>query len=90
MIVCTISPTFWRNIRGQISFPTPTIVVANHDSGGTDVLLDLGGQDATEAFEEVDHSAEAREMLSGLQVGVLHRYVRCKRPIATLVRFATY
>jgi hypothetical protein len=29
-------------------------------------------------------------MLSGLQVGVLHRYVRCKRPIATLVRFATY
>ncbi|KAL2842686.1 cytochrome b5-like heme/steroid binding domain-containing protein [Aspergillus pseudoustus] len=45
--------------------------------GGTDVLLELGGLDATKAFEEVDHSADARELLKSLQVGVLHTYVRC-------------
>jgi len=47
----------------------------NDDSGGTDVLLGLGGQDATEDFEEVDHSSDARELLSGLQIGILKGYV---------------
>ncbi|KAJ0413474.1 cytochrome b5-like heme/steroid binding domain-containing protein [Aspergillus carlsbadensis] len=52
--------------------------------GGTDVLLELGGQDATEAFEEVDHSADAREVLHGLQVGVLHSCVRLDRPLGVI------
>jgi len=41
--------------------------------GGEEVLLDVGGQDATEAFEDVGHSDEAREILSGLQIGTLKR-----------------
>jgi len=41
--------------------------------GGEEVLLDVAGQDATEAFEDVGHSDEAREILSGLQIGVLKR-----------------
>ncbi|KAH8684896.1 cytochrome b5-like heme/steroid binding domain-containing protein [Tricladium varicosporioides] len=41
--------------------------------GGEEVLLDVGGQDATEAFEDVGHSDEAREILSGLLVGTLKR-----------------
>ncbi|KAJ4298940.1 hypothetical protein N0V90_004183 [Kalmusia sp. IMI 367209] len=41
--------------------------------GGEEVLLDVGGQDATEAFEDVGHSDEAREILEGLIVGKLHR-----------------
>ncbi|OKL56318.1 hypothetical protein UA08_08392 [Talaromyces atroroseus] len=41
--------------------------------GGEEVLLDVGGQDATEAFEDVGHSDEAREILEGLQVGVVER-----------------
>ncbi|RJE16653.1 Cytochrome b5, partial [Aspergillus sclerotialis] len=41
--------------------------------GGEEVLLDVGGQDATEAFEDVGHSDEAREILEGLKVGSLKR-----------------
>ena len=44
-------------------------------SGGEEVLLDLAGQDATEAFEDVGHSDEAREILAGLKVGALKRQV---------------
>ncbi|KAL9084114.1 MAG: hypothetical protein Q9159_005409 [Coniocarpon cinnabarinum] len=41
--------------------------------GGEEVLLDVGGQDATEAFDDVGHSDEAREILSGLLIGDLKR-----------------
>ncbi|KAF2453787.1 cytochrome b5 [Lineolata rhizophorae] len=41
--------------------------------GGEEVLLDVSGQDATEAFEDVGHSDEAREILEKLQAGVLKR-----------------
>ncbi|OJD10187.1 hypothetical protein ACJ73_09903 [Blastomyces percursus] len=44
--------------------------------GGEEVLLDVGGQDATEAFEDVGHSDEAREILEGLLIGKLKRIVR--------------
>jgi len=43
--------------------------------GGEEVLLDVGGEDATEAFEDVGHSDEAREILDGLLVGSLKRVV---------------
>jgi len=49
-------------------------------SGGEEVLLDVGGQDATEAFEDVGHSDEAREILEGLLVGDLKRQVRSLAP----------
>ena len=49
---------------------------ADCDSGGEEVLLDVGGQDATEPFEDVGHSDEAREILDGLLVGKLKRVVR--------------
>ena len=42
-------------------------------SGGEEVLLDVGGQDATEAFEDVGHSDEARESLDAMLVGTLKR-----------------
>ncbi|WYZ37768.1 hypothetical protein EsH8_II_001274 [Colletotrichum jinshuiense] len=41
--------------------------------GGEEVLLDVGGQDATEAFEDVGHSDEARETLEQLYVADLKR-----------------
>ncbi|THX28183.1 cytochrome b5 [Aureobasidium pullulans] len=41
--------------------------------GGEEVMLDVGGQDATEAFEDVGHSDEAREILEGLLVGTVKR-----------------
>jgi len=49
-------------------------------------MLDVGGQDATEAFEDVGHSDEAREILNGMLVGNLKREVRMHNlaTIATL------
>ncbi|KAJ5105418.1 hypothetical protein NUU61_002765 [Penicillium alfredii] len=41
--------------------------------GGEEVILDVAGQDATEAFEDVGHSDEAREILDGLLVGTVKR-----------------
>ncbi|KAJ5349041.1 hypothetical protein MYU51_011831 [Penicillium brevicompactum] len=41
--------------------------------GGEEVLLDVGGQDSTEAFEDVGHSDEAREILDGMLVGNVKR-----------------
>ncbi|CAM1501919.1 Fc.00g039030.m01.CDS01 [Cosmosporella sp. VM-42] len=41
--------------------------------GGEEVMLDVAGQDATEAFEDVGHSDEARESLDRLYVGELKR-----------------
>ncbi len=38
-------------------------------------MLDIAGQDATEAFEDVGHSDEARETLAKLEVGILKRKV---------------
>ena len=35
----------------------------------------MGGQDATEAFEDVGHSDEAREILEGLLIADLKRLV---------------
>ncbi|KIM94127.1 hypothetical protein OIDMADRAFT_45903 [Oidiodendron maius Zn] len=49
-----------------------TSLVDEH-AGGEEVLLDVGGQDATEAFEDVGHSDEAREVLQGLVIGDLKR-----------------
>ncbi|KAJ7743799.1 cytochrome b5-like heme/steroid binding domain-containing protein [Mycena metata] len=37
--------------------------------GGDEVILSEAGQDATEAFEDVGHSDEARELLPGMLVG---------------------
>lgn len=49
-------------------------------------MLDVGGQDATEAFEDVGHSDEAREILDGMLVGKLRRVVSMVR--FPLARFA--
>ena len=38
--------------------------------------MDVAGQDATDAFEDVGHSDEAREILDGLVIGSLKRQVR--------------
>ena len=67
----------------------PVIWLTNGCSGGEEVLLDVGGQDATEAFEDVGHSDEAREILDGMIVGALKRMVRLDRlmTIATAPRY---
>lgn len=62
-----------RNNQLITSRATPGFV--DEHPGGEEVLLDVGGQDSTEAFEDVGHSDEAREILEGLLVGTLKRGV---------------
>ncbi|KAI9490378.1 cytochrome b5-like heme/steroid binding domain-containing protein [Zychaea mexicana] len=49
--------------------------------GGEEVLLDEGGRDATESFEDIGHSDDARELLKKYLVGELDEKV--SRSIAT-------
>ena len=43
----------------------------NDHPGGNEVLLDLGGQNADEFFEDIGHSEDARKELNDHLVGVL-------------------
>ncbi|XP_076147206.1 cytochrome b5 isoform X3 [Alosa pseudoharengus] len=43
--------------------------------GGEEVLREQGGGDATESFEDVGHSTDAREMAKSMIVGQLHPLV---------------
>ncbi|RFU24454.1 hypothetical protein B7463_g11886, partial [Scytalidium lignicola] len=54
--------------------------------GGENILLDLAGQDATEAFEDIGHSAEARKELKELEVGKLAVSVNFRREKSTAMR----
>ncbi|XP_060728560.1 cytochrome b5 [Tachysurus vachellii] len=46
--------------------------------GGEEVLLEQAGSDATECFEDVGHSTDAREMLQQYYIGELHEDDRKK------------
>ncbi|XP_053721615.1 cytochrome b5 [Synchiropus splendidus] len=52
--------------------------------GGEEVLLEQAGSDATESFEDVGHSIDARDMLQQYYVGDLHmddrQKVKDKKP----------
>jgi len=43
----------------------------NEHPGGEEVLLEQASKDATEAFEDVGHSTDAREMMKKFKVGEL-------------------
>lgn len=39
--------------------------------GGEEVLLEQGGNDATEPFEDIGHSTDARQMMESFKIGEL-------------------
>lgn len=47
-----------------------TKFLAEHP-GGEEVILELAGQDATESFDDVGHSTDARKMAEDYLIGVL-------------------
>ncbi|NXT99066.1 CYB5B protein, partial [Buphagus erythrorhynchus] len=59
----------WLVIHGRIY--DVTRFLAEHP-GGEEVLLEQAGRDATESFEDVGHSTDAREMLKQYYIGEVH------------------
>ncbi|XP_054271703.1 cytochrome b5-like isoform X1 [Macrosteles quadrilineatus] len=51
----------------------------NEHPGGEEVLLEQLGKDATEAFEDVGHSTDARDMMKKYKIGELAESERSKK-----------
>ncbi|XP_061717820.1 uncharacterized protein LOC133525545 isoform X3 [Cydia pomonella] len=49
--------------------------------GGEDTLLDAAGSDATQAFEDVGHSEDARELLQQYKIGTLPDGEKSKKAV---------
>ncbi|OZJ01972.1 hypothetical protein BZG36_04989 [Bifiguratus adelaidae] len=58
----------WVSVHGKVYNVTNFL---EEHPGGEEVLLDEAGKDATEAFEDVGHSDEARELLKTFYVADL-------------------
>lgn len=50
----------------------------NEHPGGEEVLLEQNGRDATEAFEDIGHSTDARQMMNSYKIGELVEEERTK------------
>lgn len=57
------SSHFYFNLRTNFTF-------LQHP-GGEEVLIEQAGKEATEAFEDVGHSTDAREMMAKYKIGEL-------------------
>ncbi|XP_059120033.1 cytochrome b5 type B [Peromyscus eremicus] len=59
----------WMVIHGRVYDITRFL---SEHPGGEEVLLEQAGADATESFEDVGHSPDAREMLKQYYIGDVH------------------
>lgn len=76
----------WVVIGGKVYNISPFV---DEHPGGEEVLLDTAGQDSTEAFDDVGHSDEAREILAGLLKGTLKGSPLAPKPIGKLSTAST-
>ncbi|CZR52479.1 related cytochrome b5 2 [Phialocephala subalpina] len=58
----------WLIVNGKVYDVTR---FSSSHPGGEEVLVDSAGVDASNPFEDVGHSEEARNILQGLQIGIL-------------------
>ncbi|XP_077839842.1 cytochrome b5 type B isoform X4 [Macaca mulatta] len=65
----------WLVIHGRVYDVTRFL---NEHPGGEEVLLEQAGVDASESFEDVGHSSDAREMLKQYYIGDIH-------PVRTII-----
>jgi len=70
------SSSSWIVIHNNIYDVTAFL---NEHPGGEEVLLEQAGKDATEAFEDVGHSTDARDLMKRYKVGEL---VESERKVA--------
>ncbi|CAO2610275.1 Cytochrome b5 type B [Lemmus lemmus] len=64
----------WMVIHGRVYDITRFL---SEHPGGEEVLLEQAGADATESFEDVGHSPDAREMLKQYYIGDVHPGCSC-------------
>ncbi|NWR66582.1 CYB5B protein, partial [Bucorvus abyssinicus] len=67
----------WLVIHGRVYDVTRFL---EEHPGGEEVLLEQAGRDATESFEDVGHSTDAREMLKQYYIGEIHPVRTCWLP----------
>jgi len=60
----------WVVIKNEIYDVTKFL---EEHPGGEEVLLEQAGRDATEAFEDVGHSTDARDMMKKYKIGTLNK-----------------
>ncbi|KAI8890899.1 cytochrome b5 [Backusella circina FSU 941] len=58
----------WVSIHNKVYNVTEFVI---EHPGGEEVLIDEAGKDATEAFEDIGHSDEARDILEKYLIGTL-------------------
>lgn len=58
----------WIILEGKVYDITKYL---DEHPGGEEVILDVAGDDGTEAFNDIGHSEEAMDLLKGLYVGEL-------------------
>nr|QCO70247.1 cytochrome b5 [Locusta migratoria] len=61
----------------------------NEHPGGEEVLLDQAGKDGTEAFEDVGHSTDARDMMKKYKIGELVEEDRVETKVKPPVNWDT-
>ncbi|CAO1430269.1 unnamed protein product [Diamesa serratosioi] len=70
----------WITIHNDVFDVTQFL---NEHPGGEEVLLEQAGKEATESFEDVGHSSDARELMKKYKVGELIESERKKVPEKT-------
>ncbi|XP_072757912.1 cytochrome b5 isoform X2 [Anoplolepis gracilipes] len=58
----------WIIIHNNVYNVTPFL---NEHPGGEEVLLEQAGEDASEPFEDIGHSTDARQMMESYKIGEL-------------------
>lgn len=58
----------WIVYNGKVYDVSPYL---DEHPGGEEVIMDLAGADATEAFDDIGHSDDAHDILKGLFIGTL-------------------
>jgi len=66
----TTKDNIWLLLEGKVYDVTKFL---EEHPGGDEVILSEAGKDATEAFEDVGHSEEARVLLPGMLVGAFEK-----------------
>ncbi|KAL4786959.1 hypothetical protein BJX76DRAFT_364454 [Aspergillus varians] len=72
----------WVAINGKVYDITP--YVRDHP-GGPDLLIEVAGTDATEAYEDIGHSEDADEILRSYLIGTLKGGLKRTRPEAVRI-----